>query len=195
MNASTDPSISTPRHKRLSAATDELHEQIHALVAKAAPFTDAERYRRFALVQYRFQAEIDGLYRRPGLQAIIPDLASRSRLSAAAADLEDLGVPLPATPRTMAPDDDEALGWLFVSEGSRLGAAILSRHAEVLGLSATFGARYLAGPAEGRGRHWQIFTDAIDALDLDAAREAQVEAGARAAFQRFAALFSEAYGL
>lgn len=195
MNTSSDETLALTRHKRLSAATDALHEHMHMLVAKAAPFTDAERYRLFALVQYRFQAEIDALYRRASLQAMIPGLAARSRLGAASADLDDLGVSRPTVPNIAAPGDYEALGWLFVSEGSRLGAAILAKHAEVLGLSATFGARYLSSPAEGRGRYWQIFTEALDALDLDAAQDAQIEAGAKAAFHRFAALFSEAYGL
>ncbi len=195
MNAPTPATIAASRHKRLSAATDELHEHMHLLVARAAPFTDLDRYRRFATVQYRFQAEIDPLYRRASLQSLIPDLATRSRRDAAAADLEDLGVPVPAVTNTPALSDHEALGWLFVSEGSRLGAAILSRHAEVLGLSATFGARYLAAAPEGRARYWQCFTEALDALDLGSMQEAQIEAGAIAAFERFATLFSEAYDL
>lgn len=195
MNASSHATTATPRHKRLGAATDELHEHMHLLVARAAPFTDLDRYRRFATVQYRFQAEIDPLYRRASLQRLIPDLAERSRREAAAADLVDLDVPVPATTNAPVLNDHQALGWLFVSEGSRLGAAILSRHAEVLGLSSNFGARYLASAPEGRSRYWQRFTEALDALELNTTEETQLEAGAIAAFERFAALFSKAYDL
>lgn len=189
------PTVS--RSQRLSAATDDLHERLHGVVAAADPFSSRERFATWISVQYRFQREIEALYLAPGLQALLPDLADRSRLHAAEADLADLGT---AVPTVEAPSHagaalPEALGWLFVSEGSTLGAAILLKRAQHLGLSETFGARHLAAAPEGRARHWKQFTAAVDGLTLDADGEARLVAAARAAFQRFDVLLKEAFKL
>jgi heme oxygenase len=77
-----------------------------------------------------------------------------------------------------------ALGWLYVSEGSKLGAAILYKLAGKIGLDAQFGARHLAGHPDGRARHWRDFTAVLDTAPLDAGGEQRVTAGARAAFMR-----------
>jgi protein TonB len=54
------------------------------------------------------------------------------------------------------------MGWLYVAEGSNLGAAFLLKEAVKLNLSGSFGARHLAGAPEGRGLHWRTFTAALD---------------------------------
>lgn len=192
--ANPDPAT---RIARLSAATDALHQHLHTLVAAAAPFDDRDRYGRFVAVQYQFQSEIEPLYRRASLQALIPDLAVRSRRAAVAADLADLGLPLPEVPMTDAAaiNDQESLGWLFVSEGSTLGAAILLKRAQALGLSENFGARYLAPAPQGRARWWKQFVDVLDGLDLTPVQDVQVERGAEAAFRRFAERIEQRFGL
>ncbi|MDP1908319.1 MAG: biliverdin-producing heme oxygenase, partial [Hyphomicrobium sp.] len=79
-------------------------------------------------------------------------------------------------------------GWLYVAEGSNLGAAFLLKEAEKLGLSDTSGARHLAGAPEGRGLHWRTFVAALDAVTLSAAEEQRAVAEAEAAFERVHAL-------
>lgn len=187
---------SVTRSARLTATTDALHQHLHALVAQAAPFEDRERYGRFVVVQYQFQAEIEPLYGRASLQALIPDLGLRSRRAAAAADLGDLGLALPEVPAsdTAAIDDHQALGWLFVSEGSTLGAAILLKRVQALGLTEACGARYLAPAPQGRARWWRQFVDVLDGLSLTAAQDAQVTFGADAAFRRFAERIGQNFG-
>ncbi|WP_204320942.1 biliverdin-producing heme oxygenase, partial [Enterobacter hormaechei] len=49
-------------------------------------------------------------------------------------------------------------------------------------LSDTHGARHLAPAPEGPAAHWRTFTAALDAVTLSDAEEAQVVAGAKAAF-------------
>lgn len=185
------------RSARLNAATDDLHEHLHTVVARANPFASRDNFATWVQVQHRFQREIEPFYQRTDLQQTIPGLADRSRREAVEADLADLG----ATPADIAPAAHadaglpEALGWLFVSEGSTLGAAILFKKAQALGLDKTFGARHLAAAPEGRARHWKAFVEQVDTLDLDAAEEQRLFAAGRAAFQRFDALLTEAYGL
>jgi heme oxygenase len=91
------------------------------------------------------------------------------------------------------PSKAEALGWLFVSEGSKLGAAFLIKRAVGLGLSETFGARHLGEPAGGRAEGWKSFTRTLDALEFSPEEEAAVEKGAIDAFVRFTVLLEQAY--
>lgn len=67
------------------------------------------------------------LYNDPELIKLFPDLAERCRAEAAKLDLADLEteVPAPVAGAVQNPSKAQALGWLFVSEGSKLGAAFL----------------------------------------------------------------------
>jgi heme oxygenase len=174
------------RAKRLKAATAVTHDRLDQGVMAAEPFADRARYGRFLDLQHRFHRDIAPLYARPDLLALLPDLAERQRLEPIVADLADLG--LPATPPAEAPPviDDlaTALGWLYVAEGSNLGAAILYKAVAPLGCDQDFGARHLAGHPDGRAAHWRGFTQALDAVALTEAEEARVIAGAVAAFAR-----------
>jgi len=102
-------------------------------------------------------------------------------------------VPTPVAGALKNPSKAEALGWLFVSEGSKLGAAFLIKRAVGLGLSETFGARHLGEPTGGRAEGWKKFTRTLDALELSAEEEAAAEKGAVDAFVRFTVLLEQAY--
>lgn len=183
-----------PLSKRLKAKTTDTHERLDKRIMAADPFGDRGRYGRFLKVQQQFHRDVDALYERRDLAAVIPDLAGRRRLDAIVGDLTDLGLSAPApdgAPRFAAGEGDglpAALGWLYVVEGSNLGAAFLFKAAAALGLNGDFGARHLAGHPDGRAAHWRGFTGAIDGLSLTEEEEARAIAGARAAFERVHAL-------
>lgn len=182
--------LALPRSKRLKVATNEMHERLDRSIMQHDPFRSRARYELFVAVQHLFHREIDALYADPGLDRILPDLAGRRRLPLIAQDLGDLGMMVPRKddPPVFAADAKAdiptALGWLYVAEGSNLGAALLLKEAAKLGLSETFGARHLAAAPEGRGLHWKTFTTALDAVALSEMEEERAIAGARAAFTR-----------
>jgi heme oxygenase len=185
------------RWQRLKAATSSTHDRLDKRIMSAGAFADRERYGRFAQMQHAFHREIDALYSNPQLDQLLPDLAGRRRLGQVTQDLADLGIaPLAADlPPIFGPDVDipTALGWLYVAEGSNLGAAFLIKEAHKLGLSEEFGARHLAGAPEGRGLHWRTFTTALDTIEIGEAEEARVIAGAEAAFTRVRALAEQVF--
>ena len=185
--------------QRLKAETAKLHDTLDRLVMSTKPFDNRENYGRFVLSQYLFQRDIESLYDDARLLAMIPDLPSRPRLAAAALDLQDLGVGVPddaEAPAAARLDMEEGLGWLYVSEGSKLGAAFLFKEAASrLGLSETLGARNLAAPEGGRGAQWKRFVQVLDHNDLSADAHDRVVEGARQAFQRFAELLRRSFGL
>jgi heme oxygenase (biliverdin-IX-beta and delta-forming) len=188
------------RRHRLKAATNATHERLDARIMASGAFSSRERYGQFVLVQHGFHRDIDALYSNAALDGLLPDLAGRRRFGQICQDLDDLGLHAPAAdapPAFTGTDADlsTALGWLYVAEGSNLGAAFLLVAAERLGFSETFGARHLAPAPGGRGLHWRTFTAALDAVDLSAEEEHRVVAGADAAFARVRALVGELLAL
>lgn len=195
MTASPTAERASLRSQRLNQITNEPHTKLDALVKAHAPFETQANFARFVVAQYLFQSELVALYNDAELIKIVPDLAERCRAEAARLDLGDLDteVPAPVAGAVKNPGKAEALGWLFVSEGSKLGAAFLIKRAVGLGLSETFGARHLGEPAGGRAEGWKSFTRTLDALEFSPEEEAAVEKGAIDAFVRFTVLLEQAY--
>ena len=186
---------STLRSQRLNQVTNEPHSKLDALVKAHAPFETQANFARFVVAQYLFQSELVALYNDAELTAVVPDLPARCRAEAAKADLADLDteVPAPVAGALQNPTKAQAMGWLFVSEGSKLGAAFLLKRAVGLGLSETLGARHLGEPAGGRAQGWKNFVKTLDELELSAQEEAELDKGAIDAFNRFTVLLEQAY--
>ena len=195
MTASTTTERASLRSQRLNQITHEPHTKLDALVKAHAPFETQANFARFVVAQYLFQSELVALYNDPELIKLVPDLAERCRAEQARLDLADLGSEVPAAvPGALQnPSLGEAMGWIFVSEGSKLGAAFLIKRAVALELSDSFGARHLGEPAGGRAEGWKQFTRILDGLALSPEEDAAAERGAVAAFERFTELLKHAY--
>lgn len=173
------------RAKRLKAMTTSTHDSLDRRIMDAGIFSSRERYLGFLRVQYRFLHNVDALYARADLAALLPDLKARRRVDLVGQDLADLGAQPPSPPQVLDADVSlpHALGWLYVAEGSTLGAAVLYKLAgKMLGLDRDFGARHLDGHPEGVAQHWRGFAAALDAVPLTPDQEHIVAAGAQAAF-------------
>ena len=83
----------------------------------------------------------------------------------------------------------ELLGALYVLEGSALGARLIMKSAQALGLGATFGARHLAAQA-GDALAWRSYLDLLLNAPLDDAGEATLHRAAAAVFDHFAYAYS-----
>lgn len=188
MNLQTSPLSGARLSQRLKTETAQQHERMHELMERGNPFADRGSYARFVAAQYLFQRDVEHLFQDAAVKAAVPDLEARGRQEASLADLADLGAELPqGALGSEAVGMPEALGWLYVSEGSTLGAAFLFKEArDRLGLSETFGARNLAAYPQGRALAWRAFVASLDAPALgDAAIQDKVIAGANAAYDRF----------
>ena len=182
--------------QRLNTATNAPHQQLDDKVKSYQAFANLENFAHFAAAQYLYQQDIDQLYQDAALAELIPNLAQRNRLEAARLDLHDLQRVQPINDNLTRDKQwslPEALAWLFVSEGSKLGAAFLYKRVVPMGLSASFGARHLAEPEGGRAQNWKSFVSALDAIELSEEQVQQAEQAAVAAFQRFEALLEQTF--
>lgn len=190
-------SVVTSLSSRLKGETAAQHERMHHLMERAKPFSDRAAYARFVAVQYLFQRDIEHLFADPAVQAAVPDLDSRGRQQASRDDLIDLGVSVPV--EALASEGvsmPAALGWLYVSEGSTLGAAFLFKEAQKnLDLSENFGARNLAAYPEGRAQVWRRFVASLDSDRIAFDAHDGVIAGANAAYDRFGELLQRHFNL
>lgn len=188
MNAIAPTAPELSRAKRLKAATSRDHDSVDTLVMQATPFASLTHYERFLRLQHQFHGAIEHLYRDAELNTRLPGLDQLPRFERVGLDLQDLGFDVPANP-IAAPVNGpfEALGWLYCSEGSNLGAAFLFKETQQLGLDADKGARHLAAHADGRGLHWRQFVALLDSQTLSEAEEAQAIQGAIDAFDFYRA--------
>lgn len=190
---SVDGDVLAPsRILRFRAASSAFHQRVDDAVMQAAPFASRENYARFLRFQYRLHRRVAPLYAAAAFQALLPDLASRERLSRVENDLLDLGLARPdAAEPAAALALPEALGWLYVVEGSNMGAAFLLKAAIKIDLSERFGARHLAAHPEGRGLNWRRFTEALDAISLTGEEDRRAEAATISAFSHVLDLVRE----
>lgn len=192
----TETTLTHTLSQRLKLETAPQHEQMHHLMEQAQPFSSRAQYAKFVAVQYLFQRDVEHLFDDPAVQGLVADLSERGRATDSQADLADLQAPVPSEPiATQGVTAPEALGWLYVSEGSTLGAAFLLKEvSEKLGLDGQFGARNLAAYPDGRARVWKRFVAALDAPELAEVQD-RVIAGALAAYGRFGHLLRTQFSL
>ncbi|MGI4779240.1 MAG: biliverdin-producing heme oxygenase [Janthinobacterium lividum] len=183
--------------QRLKTETEPQHLRMHHLMELGQPFANRVNYAAFVAAQYLFQRDVEHLFADPAVKAAVPDLDARGRGAASLGDLADLGAAVPHDAlASIGVGMPQALGWLYVSEGSTLGAAFLVKEAERhLGLSAGFGARNLAAYPEGRAKAWRRFVASLDDEALPQESHDAVIEGAFAAYDRFGELLQRHFGL
>ena len=174
----------------LREKTKSIHDRTDHRIMSMGIFSSLDGYRIFLLSQYVFLRDMTNIYENEMLRNLLPDLETRNRFPWVEADMRDLGLAAPMAHRgNVIPfNPSVAVGWLYVAEGSKLGANILSKMAMSLGLTESFGARHLAPAPEGRGLSWKTFKAAIDSADLD---RAICVSAAEEAFARFSSCLDQ----
>ncbi len=169
--------------ERLRAATARAHERLDDRIS-SFDLGEPDAYRAFLIMHSAVLPPLEAGIARACADAPELDLAARSRTSALTADLETMGArpaaPLPvAEPASLA----EALGALYVLEGSRLGAQILIRRVRASG-----DARVRAATAfleHGSPDLWRSFLDAASSYVVDEDALCAASDGALSAFGAF----------
>jgi len=170
--------VTRPAHHLLEGALGLLDERL-----------DQDTYKQ---VLERFY----GFWRgwEPQVAALLQDgplLDPRRRLHLLKADLAVLGSSacavdaLPACPLPLLHDAAEALGSLYVMEGSTLGGRVIQRNVERhLGFDGGSGCTYFAGYGASTGMMWRLFLARLD--EAPAADAERIATCATATFEHLA---------
>jgi heme oxygenase len=175
--------------ERLREDTRGLHESVEAATDLEGRCATLEGYRDLLERTASYLAAIEPVLAGFAWDELGVDIAQRQRLALVARDLAVLGSDAPPaaqgvfTPRSLA----EAIGALYVLEGSTLGGRFIERKvAALLGLDATSGIAYFHGHGERTGAMWKDFKQRADAwCGDDESRYTVALHGARETFASF----------
>jgi len=172
----------------LRASTREVHERLHAAPAFAAIARGELDRRAYAdllgrlLAFHRAVAPLMACAR--ATIGCSNDNGQAARLARLESDLDHVG--RTAGPRVATPAwaDDEAVGALYVVEGSTLGGKLIHRQLDVLFAPGERGRSFFGGTSDD-GRHWRALCRRLDTHGSCEARLGAMIAGAASAFALF----------
>ena len=171
---------------RLRIVTRPAHDQLEGTLGLLDEQLDREAYRRVIERFYGFwrnwEPQMAALYQNAAF------LDPRRRMHLLQADLAALGLSarevamLPICPAPVLRNAAEALGSLYVMEGSTLGGRVIERNVErCLGFNGQDGCSYFAGYGTHTGTMWRSFLTRLD--QAPAADAEQIADGATATFE------------
>jgi heme oxygenase len=177
----------------LRAVTRPAHDRLEGALGLLDEHLDLAAYRRVIECLYGFWHGW-----QPRVAALLQDEAlvrPRQRLHLLEADLAALGLSasqraaLPLCPLPDLEDARQALGSLYVMEGSTLGGRIIRRNVERrLGFDDRAGCAYFTGYGAETGLMWRSFLTRLDAAPTDHAE--RIGTGASATFECLADWFA-----
>lgn len=165
--------------------TRALHERAEQAFAR---FDLARRdgYGEFLQAQGAALLPLEAALDAAGAELLMADWPQRKRGAALKADLAALGLaPVAPQPQPRLAGEGEALGALYVLEGSKLGARYLLARVNEHGFARGATAFLAHGEAPERKGAWPAFLQRLAAIPFDPPRAAAVLAGATEAFHLF----------
>lgn len=170
---------------QIKEATKTAHQQLEGVVVRKLKAIESDAdYAEFLKHFYVYFHSVEQAIAPYITADILPDYKDRRNSSYLKQDIEALGSDVVALPDAVAPSINnvsEALGALYVLEGSIMGGRIIVQMLEKLGI--TKGVSFFSGYGEATGQKWETF---IDVLNTQAHTSEQHEQAIRAANETFA---------
>lgn len=185
------PAAGPDRRSRLRSATDDAHRRLDEIVDQAGFFDDRSSYARYLEATLRARQPLELALTDSGAETLFEVWPDRRIVAALREDIADVTGAAPAADPTVIVSTlsaAQAIGGLYVLEGSALGGRQLAVRAHALGMSPAHGARHFARQT-AIPKSWSTFLRVLEALPLDAAGE---DACIAAAIEVFAS-FERAY--
>jgi len=129
----------------------------------------------------------------PYINSVLPDYKDRRNSSYIKADIEELGGnidKLPAATATEVKDAIQAMGALYVLEGSIMGGPYIVQMLQKKGIEKGFS--FFSGYGNESGQKWASFTAALNILPKTESDNAKAVDAARETFTRFGDVFEAA---
>jgi heme oxygenase len=148
----------------LQRETSDLHRMLDELAEQRGFFKSRVSYGAWLHATTAFHREVARALQAGGFGDMVDD----DRVVLLLEDLGDLGLvpgPAPIGGRLEIGSSADLLGVTYVVEGAALGSRVLYKRAQALGLSAAFGARFLAAEAADL-EAWRETVARLDEADL-----------------------------
>ena len=177
-------------HTKLRARTRHAHETAEQAMSLQCRLASLEAYGDLLVRLWSLHSAFELQLGKLSRATVDIDFDSRRRAHWLAEDIRHLGRE-PGAPRTLARSIDsmeEAIGALYVLEGSTLGGQVILRQAIRLpGISPTRGARFFWGHAEKTSSLWMAFIDVLNLVDPAGVEAELIEEAALRTFDEFVA--------
>ncbi len=176
----------------IKEATKTAHQQLEVVVVKKlkairsnADYADLLKhfYAYFNAVEKAIDPFIT--------KEVLPDYGERRNSSYIRRDIESLGFTIDELPEAQPPaitSIPEALGALYVMEGSIMGGRIIVQMLEKGGI--TNGVSFFSGYGEDTGKMWGVFTGVMNQYASAESAQQQAIKAANETFSRFGQVFS-----
>lgn len=178
---------------KIKEATKAAHQQLEGVVVrKLKAIGSTEDYADFLKYFYAYFNAVEKAITPYITTQVLPDCADRRNSSHIKADIEALGATTDRVPHAEAPaiaDVQEALGALYVLEGSIMGGSIIVKMLEKLGV--TQGVSFFSGYGEQTGQKWGVFTAVLNAHANSDEEQRRAVESAIATFAQFGKVFEE----
>ena len=181
------------RRQRLRRATQLAHASLDSRIGEHELLNSRERYQGYLQAMWTARRPLELALEDAKAAEAYPLWRERDVSAALSQDINDLSGHRPLDPTrgnrpTASLTTAQALGVLYVLEGSALGARVLEKRALAIGMTPTFGARHMARQT-AQPNAWAVFVDLLDNAPLSAPEYLACVAAALAAFEAFELAF------
>ena len=182
----------TQRRRRLRRAIQSAHSRLDAFVDKATFLAERQRYAQYLKAIWIAREPTERALAAAKVHTLYAAWPDRSVCNALRQGLLDLAHPPPDAGDHDASDarltPGQALGVLYVLEGSGLGAQLPEQRVRSIGMTPTFGARHTARQT-AQPKAWTGFVELLDQTRLDPLDDAMCIQAALNAFGAFERAF------
>lgn len=180
--------------QEIKEATKVAHQQLEkTVVLRLKEIRSASDYADFLKHFYAYFYAVEQAITPFITPEVLADYPKRRNSSYLQQDIEDLGGDLTVLPPAKAPvigNAAEAMGALYVLEGSIMGGPYIVQMLRKYGMETGFS--FFSGYGEDTGRMWAAFTTALNAVATSPELEKAVMAKAEETFGRFGGCFVHA---
>lgn len=173
----------------IKEATKAAHQQLEAVVVKRLKATrNNAGYADLLKHFYAYFSKVEQAIAPYITPEVLPDYKSRRNSTYIKRDIETLGFDTNSLPHAQAPaitNTAEAMGALYVMEGSIMGGKIIVQMLAKAGI--TQGVSFFSGYGEDTGKMWTAFIEALN--KTGAANPEAATAAANATFSQFENVF------
>lgn len=176
----------------IKEATKEAHQQLEKkVVLKMKAIRSDADYAHFLKYFYAYFNAVERAIVTYITPALLPDKAERRNSSYLKKDIEELGFAVNELPAVNAPQINntiQALGALYVMEGSVMGGPIIVKMLGKFGI--TKGVSFFSGYGAATGQMWGGFVAVLNAQASNKAEEQQAIDAANTTFSNFEDVFN-----